>query len=455
MAVRKQAEPSVERRKISDLTPDPSNANVGTERGLSMLDDSLSVSGLGRSIVTDKHGVIIAGNKTTERAIDRGFENAVIVHTRGDELVVVQRDDLDLADNDPNNPARRMAYYDNRVAQMDLQWSPEQLLADVNAGFDFEHLFSAGELDALLAGLNGEPGAGGDANALMNHAEELRDKYQVERGQLWNIGQHRLLCGDSYSMDDVDRLTEGYVVDMLHTDPPYGINIVQPHKGDRSAAIGGSKPFGSTASTGRKGKSAVAERDSGKVGGGTGAPVRQSRHDVGRGNPANIIQSNVYPVIEGDDHPFDPTVFLNLAPIVILWGANYYADQLPISSCWICWDKREDITRNNFADCELAWTNLDKPARLFHHLWNGLHKGSQWGQARIHPTEKPVALFAEIGNMYCRDGIWLDLFAGSGAQIEAAEQNGATCLALEYEPLYVACVLERMSGMGLTPELQA
>lgn len=143
--------PQVERRKIADLTPDPSNANVGTERGLSMLDDSLSVVGLGRSIVTDKNGVIIGGNKTTERAIDRGFEDALIVHTTGKELVVVHRDDLDLSSNDPNNPARRLAYYDNRVAQIDLTWNAEQLLADVNAGFDFEHLFSDGELDSLLA----------------------------------------------------------------------------------------------------------------------------------------------------------------------------------------------------------------------------------------------------------------------------------------------------------------
>lgn len=145
------SKPVVERKKIADLLPDPSNANKGTERGLSMLDDSLSVVGLGRSIVTDKHGVIIGGNKTTERAMDRGFENAIIVHTSGDELVVVQRDDLDLASAEPDNPARKLAYYDNRVAQVDLQWDAEQLLADVNAGFDFEHLFSEGELAALLA----------------------------------------------------------------------------------------------------------------------------------------------------------------------------------------------------------------------------------------------------------------------------------------------------------------
>ena len=88
----------VEQRKIAELRPDPSNANKGTERGLRVLDDSISEAGLGRSIVVDKNGLIVAGNKTAERAVDWGFEDAVVVHTTGDKLVVVQRDDLDLTD---------------------------------------------------------------------------------------------------------------------------------------------------------------------------------------------------------------------------------------------------------------------------------------------------------------------------------------------------------------------
>ena len=165
-----------------------------------------------------------------------------------------------------------------------------------------------------------------------------------------------------------------------------------------------------------------------------------------------IIQSNLYPTIEGDDRPFDPALFVDLAPIVIMWGGNYYAQELPQSSGWLCWDKREGITRNTFADCELAWTNMDKPARVFHHLWNGLHKGSQHGERRTHPTEKPTALFEEIGKMYCPDGLWLDVFAGTGAQMVAAERVGATCYAMEVEPLYVATLIQRMADMGLRGE---
>lgn len=145
---------SIERKKISTLIPDPHNANKGTERGLRMLDDSIALTGLGRSIVTDCNGTVIAGNKTLDRAHDRGFEDAVVVHTTGNELVVVQRDDLDLNSNDPNNPARKLAFFDNRTSELSLDWDAEQLLADVNAGMDLSALFNEHELDELLAPLH-------------------------------------------------------------------------------------------------------------------------------------------------------------------------------------------------------------------------------------------------------------------------------------------------------------
>lgn len=142
-------EPKVTRLKLSELTPDPANANIGTERGLRILDDSLAEVGAGRSIVTDKNGIILAGNKTAERSIDRGIEDALVVHTRGDTLVVVQRDDLDLHDPNPNNPARKLAYYDNRAGEAGLAWDANRIAADVAAGLDVGALWTPGELMEL------------------------------------------------------------------------------------------------------------------------------------------------------------------------------------------------------------------------------------------------------------------------------------------------------------------
>lgn len=132
----------------TSLTPDPQNANRGTARGRDLLARSLRQYGAGRSILTDKHGVIIAGNKTTEAATALGLPIRV-VETDGTELVVVQRSDLDLA-TDP--AARELAYADNRIAALDLDWDIEQLLADRDAGLDLGAVgFSDDELAELLA----------------------------------------------------------------------------------------------------------------------------------------------------------------------------------------------------------------------------------------------------------------------------------------------------------------
>ena len=123
--------------KISELTPDRKNANKGTQAGLRALDKSLSTLGAGRSLLIDKKGEIIAGNKTQERAVDLGFEDIIIVPTDGTKLVAVQRTDLDL-DTDPE--ARQLAYADNRIAELDLEWDYEQVDFDLEQGVDLEWL---------------------------------------------------------------------------------------------------------------------------------------------------------------------------------------------------------------------------------------------------------------------------------------------------------------------------
>ena len=110
---------------LSDIEPDPRNANRGTERGLGMLEHSLRRYGAGRSILVDRAGRVIAGNKTLERAVDLGLAIEV-VRTRGDKLVVVQREDLDLSDKGISD-ARELAIADNRTSEVDLEWDAEAL----------------------------------------------------------------------------------------------------------------------------------------------------------------------------------------------------------------------------------------------------------------------------------------------------------------------------------------
>ncbi len=129
---------------VADLTPDTSNVNLGTERGLGMLERSLRKYGAGRSILTDKHGIVLAGNKTLDRAAELGLKLQV-VKTRGDRLVVVQREDLDASDP----KARELALADNRVAEVDLEWDTEALKALQDGGVDLGEFWFSGELKAL------------------------------------------------------------------------------------------------------------------------------------------------------------------------------------------------------------------------------------------------------------------------------------------------------------------
>lgn len=150
MPTKKPTAPKVTPRKITDYQPDPANPNAHNERGLQILDDSLSTVGLGRSIVVDKNGIVLAGNSTQERAVDQGFENAIEIESDGTELIVVKRKDLDLL-NDTDNRARQLSYYDNRAAEAGIRWDVEQVQAHVDEGLDLSKLFNADEMDRLLA----------------------------------------------------------------------------------------------------------------------------------------------------------------------------------------------------------------------------------------------------------------------------------------------------------------
>jgi hypothetical protein len=129
----------------TDLKVDPKNANLGTARGTALLRESIESCGLGRGIVADKHGTVIGGNKTFSTAKALGLPTEV-VETTGEELVVVQRTDLDLI---TDTKARRLAYYDNRVHELDLNWDGRQVQQDALAGVDVGSCFFPEELSAL------------------------------------------------------------------------------------------------------------------------------------------------------------------------------------------------------------------------------------------------------------------------------------------------------------------
>jgi len=119
--------------QIKDLTPDPENANKGTQRGEALLEKSISSYGLGRSILIDKNNRIIAGNKTAQKAGELGIDEVTVVDTTGSEVVAVRRTDLDA---ETDKEARELAYYDNQTSALSLDWDASQMLQDVEAGLN-------------------------------------------------------------------------------------------------------------------------------------------------------------------------------------------------------------------------------------------------------------------------------------------------------------------------------
>jgi hypothetical protein len=108
----------VYRAKLEDFTPLPDNPNAGTERGSYMTRRSAEKLGSGRSLVADKNGVINAGNHMQEAFVDVGIDDVIVVKTKGDQVVIHQREDWDVTENDGDNAAMEYAFVDNRVSEV-------------------------------------------------------------------------------------------------------------------------------------------------------------------------------------------------------------------------------------------------------------------------------------------------------------------------------------------------
>ncbi len=221
-------------------------------------------------------------------------------------------------------------------------------------------------------------------------------------GDLWILGEHRLLCGDSTKAEDVERLMAGAKADACVTDPPYGIGV-----------------------------DAAMHKQSGTQYGKAAAPKRH------------------YAATDWDKLP-PQSVIDNAASFAasVIFGGNYFS--LPPSRCWLVWDKENGD--NAFADCELAWTNIDQPVRIKRHMWNGMIRKDK-EERTIHPTQKPVSVMAWCVEM--TSGVVYDPFLGSGTTLIAAEQLGRKCYGMEISPAYCDVIVKRwetLTGKKATRE---
>lgn len=154
---------------------------------------------------------------------------------------------------------------------------------------------------------------------------------------------------------------------------------------------------------------------------------------------AHLTAAKLYHSALWVQEPPGPEYFAELRRVsknMIVFGGNYFTAHLPPSQCWLVWDKVNG--ENNFADVELAWTSFNQAARLFRFQWAGMLKADRTEQ-RIHPTQKPVALYKWIFSKYAKPGDRiLDTHLGSGSSRVAAYDLGLDFWGYEIDPVYFA-----------------
>lgn len=162
-----------------------------------------------------------------------------------------------------------------------------------------------------------------------------------------------------------------------------------------------------------------------------------------------VRPDSVHAPIIGNAEPFDPLPLLSAAPVVILWGANYYADKLPANGKWLVWDKREGTTPDDGADVEMAWTNLRGVPRMHRQLWRGICRRGEEnvsrGQRKLHPNQKPVALMDWcIEQAAITAGVVVDTHMGSGTTGLACLRRGVDFVGIEIDPAHFQTAVDRL-----------
>lgn len=250
---------------------------------------------------------------------------------------------------------------------------------------------------------------------------EMPDQVQTDivLGDLFEIGEHRLLCGDSTCSDTVAKLMNGEKADMVFTDPPYGMKLDADYSGMKSEIFKGG------------------------------------------------IGGKKYDNVKGDHDDFTDelinTIFasFNDCKEVFIWGADYFAELLPNKNdgSWVVWDKRangnDDITEDKSSDkmygstFELCWSKNKHKREIARVKWAGIFgMSSQDTKGRVHPTQKPIELANWFFNKWGKENdLVADLYLGGGTTMVAAHQLKRKCYGMELDPKYCQVIVDRMKKL--------
>lgn len=377
-------------KKLADIVPYANNTKKHDETQIKNVAESIKKYGWVQPIVIDNDGTIVIGHCRALAAERLGIEEVPCVVVS--DLTEEEINALRIVDNKTNESP-----WDFDLLSAEL---PEIDLSDFEFEFDF--------------GIEDEEE---ETEIVEDEAPEVDEDAEpiTKLGDIWQLGRHRLMCGDSTDKETVEFLMDGKKADMVFTDPPYGMNLDTDYSGMKNNLdFAKSKNF-----TGGK------KYEQGKV------------DDF---NPSMI----------------DAVLSID-AKEMFLWGADYFAELLPCKNdgSWIVWDKRangnDDIEEDYSSDkmygsCfELCWSRNRHKRDIARVKWAGVFGTEQeFDHKRYHPTQKPIKLAEWFLKRYSKDGhIVIDLFGGSGSTLIACEQLDRTCYMMELDPKYCDVIIKR------------
>jgi len=359
--------------KVDSIRAYDENAKKHPDDQVKKIAKSIDAFGFNQPIAVDKDGYILAGHGRLQAAILLGMEKVPVLHT---DLDGQEAKAYRLADNKLNE-----SEWDMSLVKDELRDLTEEL-RDLT-GFERDILVTDEDKDEEMPDIPDD--------------RDVKSK----KGQLYQLGDHRLLCGDSTKVEDVEKLMDGKKADMVFTDPPYGMKL----NADYSKMKGWH--------TGKKYDNVIGDHS----------------------DFNNDFINNIFTIFSEVKEKF-------------LFGADYYVDLLPNygkDGNWFVWDKRVDESKDKMfgSGFEMLWSQQKHQRRLLRGMWAGF-MGDAEASKRMHPTQKPTKILVEIMQEYSADkDIIADIFLGSGSTLIAAEKTGRICYGMELAPKYVDVIIKR------------
>ena len=385
-------------KTLDDLTPDGENFNRHTEFGQKLLEDSLRKFWAGRSILVDKDGNIIAGNGVVETAAAIGMEDVVVVKTDGKKLVVVQRDDLTL----DSPEGRELALADNMTAlkgiDLDLEKVKEYLGDDLAKAWGME----IPEVQRQAQEDDFDP--------------DKPVETVCKKGDIWKLGNHRLMCGDSTDAGDVALLMDGEKADITFTSPPYNAGF---------------------------GKNITKDNGRSKYTNGSDDDLPQSEY-------REFLQKSINNALASSEFSFFNIQMLANNKTAFV---DILHDNVKNLADIIVWDKQRaqpqlaERVLNSVVEFVLCFSDKGTRAigvKKFHGtLENIIHIPPKRNEfSAEHNAVFPIDLPTHFINNFSEKSV-LDLFGGSGTTLIAAEQLNRKCYMMELDPHYCDVIIAR------------